>query len=390
MGVLAGSLVKSSRRVTEKPSLVIAPATGRILHVSEEGTRFLKRSGTELHGRDIRDILRVELPPRPSRIPRVRARVGREGTWIDRTVFSSPEGKQELRLIWQTVPLGWLEYWLLTIEEARGPRDSAPTKESAILYGTPVEPSFQLVEHPDAGNGVWKFLSFHRPLATRGGDVLFIEELDENHILYFLADVAGHHQDAVLVRLMLTTYLRIYGGEVESGSPGEFPGMLLGRMNHALAQDERNDSLLTAIAIILEKSGERLYFASAGHHPVFLVRGDGERIELTTPDIPLGIRTRQRYTNKKVDLSQGDRLLCYTDGLLTPGPNGGFQEGLKSLLATLQEFREASPEELAGRIQQVLADRVDTPDTFQDDVTFSVIVRMLDREAESPRTVLPH
>jgi hypothetical protein len=375
MGVLAGSLVKSAKPVSDKPALLVAPATGTILHVSEEGSRFLKLAPFELEGRDIRDFLPVELPPGPGSAPKLRRRIGSDGTWIDRTLMRSPEGINELRLTWQSVPMGWLNYWLLTIDRyTAGPVDFL-TRETSALSDPPLKPAFHLVEHPAPGDGAWKFLSFHRSLGARGGDVLFIEELDPKHLLYFLGDVAGHHRGAVLVRLMLAMYLRIYREEFNPGNPQEFPGALLSRMNHALAQDPGNDSLLTAVAIVLEKGGRSLHYSSAGHPPLFLARGDGGRIELSSTDIPLGIRSRRRYQSISLRCRPGDQLLCYTDGLITSGHNSGFRAGVHSILETMESGRGVSASELAGRIQNLLIGATGGMELYQDDVTFSVIVR---------------
>jgi hypothetical protein len=373
MGVLTGSLIKSVKPINDKPAMIIAPTTGTILHVSEEGSRFLRLTSFELEGRDIRDFLPVQLPPGPGSVPEIHPRIGNDGTWIDRTLMRGPDGVDEWTLTWQPVPMGWLNYWLLTIDQDNAPSVDFLVGEGSSLSDPPLKPAFHLVEHRTPDDGLWKFLSFHRPLGARGGDVLFIDELDRNHLFYFLGDVAGHHRGAVLVRMMLAMYLRIYREEYNPGNPQEFPGTLLGRLNHALAQDSGNDSLLTAVAIVLEKDGRALHYSSAGHPPLFLDREDGSRIELPSTDIPLGIRPRRKFQSISMRCHPGDQLLCYTDGLITSGHSSSFSSGVQSILETIEAGRGASPTELAGRIRALLAASSGAMNLYQDDVTFSVI-----------------
>jgi len=58
----------------------------------------------------------------------------------------------------------------------------------------------------------------------------------------------------------------------------------------------------------------RLTYCSAGHEPALLLR-DGQFIELSVGGIPLGIDAAQRYEKGLIDLSPGDVLLLYTDGV---------------------------------------------------------------------------
>ena len=374
MAVIAGSLTRSIGSKVDQPSLIVAQPTGKIVHVSQEGARFLGRNEDDLLGRDIRSVLPVAVPPQQPRKPGIHSPLDRQGSWTDRAVVPGIAGGEPVQLRWRSVPLGWVNYWIVNVEETR------TAQEDPLLEGFPeighdaVKPGFRLLRHPRVGDN-WRLMSFHRPVGGRGGDVLFIEDLGPNHLLYFLGDVAGHHRGAVLVRLMLMTYLRVYREEFNAERPGRFPGNLLDSMNRALSQDEYNDCLLTAIALVLEKRGDRAYFASAGHHPMFLVRSGRGRHVFTTPDIPLGIRPRQRYRTVQIDCAPGDRLLCYTDGLITAGPSMDFRAGLKALLETLEECRDASQEALAGRIRRLWNDGGRLPNAFEDDVTFSVIAQ---------------
>jgi hypothetical protein len=362
--------------------MIVSQATGRILYISDESARFLGRKPGVLEGLDVRDVLGVGLPPGSSggvdsqlsgwkSKPREWNRIGKDGTWVDRAVVNDRGRRKEIRLTWQAVPMGWTEYWLLTLGEENTNDDIRLFADSTSTIEKALRTSSRSNQIPMSSDGAWKFLSFHRANAVGGGDVLFIEELDQDHILYFIGEVAGHHKGASVVRLMLTTYLRIYGEDYEAKDAVQFPGFLLSKMNHALSQDDRNDSLLTAIAIVLNKDGKCVHFAAAGHHPIHMIRQNGLREEMSTPDIPLGIRPKHRYETYKIDTGPGDRILCYTDGLVTCGNGEGIGDGIKTLVETIGDAKGMSAEGLAIRLKEILSS---DGESCGDDATFSVIV----------------
>lgn len=373
MGLLAGNLLNGTSNAVSRPSLIVSQTTGKIVHVSGDGTRLLRNTEDAIIGRDIREIMEVEIPPRLGNAKRLRKRLWEEGSWLGRASIPGLFGKRIYQLRWRSVPMGWASYWLLTFEETHKQTEDPLTHGLLDNTNTVIEPSFRLVDHPVSTEDQWQLTSFHRPVGTNGGDVLFFEEAGNDYLLYFLGDVAGHHRGAALVRLMLTTYLRIYREEFNTSNAGYFPGMLLSRMNNALAQDVHNDCLLTAVVLVLEKRGNRIFYASAGHQPVFLVRPGRAREVVTSEDIPLGIRSRRRYRSIEIKTSPGDRLLCYTDGLITSGSPANHTSGLRSLLTTLESYEDSTVDELAGRIQRLWSAAENKSNTFEDDVTFSVI-----------------
>ncbi|HEX9746104.1 MAG TPA: SpoIIE family protein phosphatase [bacterium] len=374
MGLIAGNLVTKSDSASKHATFIISQANGQIVHVSEEAGELLKASSEEIIGLDIRDIFPVALPPRLATVPKVRRNMWEDGTWICNTKIPGIYGVRELELTWRAVPMGWINYWYLTVKESGKVVQDSLLSEYLDKTIDPKNPIFVLHDHERDDAESWQMMSFHRRSGRKGGDILLIDEPGPGYILYFLGDVAGHNRSALVVRLMLATYLKVYREEFSLENPGDFPGMLLTRINKAIAMDENNDCLLTASAIILEKNGARAWYASAGHQPAFHVNSEGERTTLTTPDIPLGIVEHQLYKSFELSCNPGDRILCYTDGLINSGPNQTHKAGLKALLSTLETNRSKSLEVLTGEIQNIWMNAENTS-VSEEDVTFTVITQ---------------
>ena len=384
MVFLTGNLVSQPDAGSDQLTLIISQTTGEIVHVSDLCGDLLKVGSSNLKGRDIREVFPVALPPRLNGLPRAHNRLWDDGSWINFTTVPGSCGLRELQLTWRTIPLGWINYWLLTIREPDSPAEDSLTSDMLDKTDFPLNPSFRLVRNGQMSTDNWQLMSFHRATGVHGGDVLFIDELSPGYLMYFLGDVAGHDRSAEVVRLMLTTYLKVYREEFIGGKPESFPGLLLSRINDALVLDEHNDCLLTANVIILEKHGSRMWFSSAGHQPALLVNPCGSETRLTSPDIPLGIREGVRYASVEMICGPGDRLLCYTDGLITSGPESRHRLGMSELRSIFTKNSSAPLSDLAGRIQDLWRKSRNDSAFREEDITFSVISR------KSPMKGLEH
>ncbi len=390
MGVLTGSLPDIRQSPDAGPVVLVAQSSGKIVRINDACADLLEISNSELVGMDFHDIFRVELPPPVSTPGASICNSKIPGKWINHAETKVNGHKKPLELSWKPVQLGWVGYWIVNLRETTlGNND--PLWDN-LLDGCngAMFPLIKMPANPMNGTSNWQMMSFHRPVAGKGGDVLFIEEINPDYILYFLGDVSGHDNGARVVQMMLTSYLKVYREDFNSLKASEFPGELLSKMNDALCQDVYNDSLLTGIVLLLEKSCGRAWFASAGHHPVFLVQPEKGKISITTDDIPLGIHSKIRYKNIELEFGPDDRLLCYTEGLVTSGPGYTIRQGLTSLLKTLDESVNVKPSELTGQIQKLWCGPGIKGMDIENDVTFTLFFHVPQTKLENRHRPAPN
>lgn len=135
---------------------------------------------------------------------------------------------------------------------------------------------------------------------------------DENgKLMLVIADVAGKSIPAALLMATLQASLRTIAGE---GAP---LGELVVRLNrYASAHSLDGRRFTTAVLAEYEPATRRLVYVNAGHNPPVLRRANGDTEKLEVGGLPLGIEGGATYDTASVDLSTGDALIFYTDGVV--------------------------------------------------------------------------
>jgi sigma-B regulation protein RsbU (phosphoserine phosphatase) len=150
----------------------------------------------------------------------------------------------------------------------------------------------------------------YRTSARAGGDYYDFFPLPAGGWGLFIADVSGHGTPAAV--LMAITHA------IAHARPGTHapPAALLQYLNDRLTSAyTRNGTFVTAFYAVLDPAARTLTYATAGHNPPRLVRGDRVIPLDACGSLPLGILDGQAYGQATVALQPGDLLLLYTDGI---------------------------------------------------------------------------
>jgi serine phosphatase RsbU (regulator of sigma subunit) len=152
------------------------------------------------------------------------------------------------------------------------------------------------------------------PAVEVGGDYFDYIELEDGAYALVMADVAGHGVASGLQIAGLRSSLYVLQDELRS------PARVLEKLNMMVRASVRHRTFITVtVAVVerLEASRGRVRVASAGHPPVLVCRAaDGSVRELGPEAPPLGTRLPSHYSEESAQLSPGDLLLLYTDGLV--------------------------------------------------------------------------
>jgi serine phosphatase RsbU (regulator of sigma subunit)/anti-sigma regulatory factor (Ser/Thr protein kinase) len=196
------------------------------------------------------------------------------------------------------------------------------------------------------------------PATEVGGDFYDFISLDEESLGIVVGDVAGKGVPAAMLTSLARTILRVEAGY------GHSPQRVINQTNQALLQDlQRAEMFVTALVAYLNQTDLTLTYANAGHTPGLWWRADLGRFEqlaATTP--PLGIQIPDLGGDRTLQLSPGDSILFYTDGVTeTISPDsqifggdrleealaahaGGTADDLvQSVLSAVRAFRRSAP-----------------------------------------------
>jgi serine phosphatase RsbU (regulator of sigma subunit)/anti-sigma regulatory factor (Ser/Thr protein kinase) len=190
--------------------------------------------------------------------------------------------------------------------------------------------------------------------AEIGGDWYDVFKLDERLVGISVGDVAGHGLRAAAIMGSVRQAIRI-AARVRSE-----PGTVLDRVNKALCADEAGVIVTAFFATIDMRSGHTQY-AVAGH-PLPLVLHSGTQVEqLKGEGLILGVDPRAAYHGFDVDLSAGEALVGFTDGLIEV--HRDYFKGMNDLIEAVKtEYGAMSSENIAERIKDRILAGVEPAD----------------------------
>jgi|SRR5271165_1881916 len=209
----------------------------------------------------------------------------------------------------------------------------------------------------------WKDLlveAYYSPASTIGGDFGIVLPQDDEFLNLILCDVSGHGVGSALMAS------RIYSETLHALERKTEPGGLLPYL-HNFVHDRiaLDGSYFTMAAARFRQCGRRMTFAAAGHPPAILVSKDRLR-RLGSRNGILGFlsETAPSESSDEIELSSGDRLVLYTDGLVEVF-NSSQQmfgvEGLETLVCqsatrALPEMKQAILDGVAAWTQGAIVD----------------------------------
>lgn len=206
-----------------------------------------------------------------------------------------------------------------------------------------------------------------------GGDFYDIFETGRGTWGVVLGDVGGKGAVAATVTAVARYTIRA------AAATGSAPSRALRLAHEALLRHDP-DRLCTAVFMVIEP-GERprVTVASAGHHLPVLRHADGAIAEIGHTGSMLGMLEEHHTTDVTVELSAGETLVLYTDGIVE-ARRGGQLLGEERLFEVIA-LRSSSSRDLADELIRLAVD-------FQNGVThddIAVVVMTVPRSHSARR-----
>jgi sigma-B regulation protein RsbU (phosphoserine phosphatase) len=189
----------------------------------------------------------------------------------------------------------------MTLEE----REARIIQQALLPKSSPYIPGFEI-----AGLSI--------PAGAVGGDWYDFISFDDGCWGLVLADVSGKGTAAALLMSATRGMMRSLA-QTCSG-----PGEVLTRLNRLLVEDFPSGRFVTMLFAVLNPSTRTLSFSSAGHLRPLLVDEQGARFLDSERGMPLGLGSGE-FSERQVHLSQGSRLVFYSDGI-TEATDGSDEE----------------------------------------------------------------
>ena len=200
------------------------------------------------------------------------------------------------------------------------------------------------------------------PARTVGGDYYDFLDLGSGRLGLVLADIAGKGIGAALLMANLQAVLRSH-----CATAWEEPEIFLRSVNRLLYENTAEGDYATLFFAEYDDATRKLRYSNCGHPPSLLLRGGGGVERLGATCTVVGLFDKWDCVMAERELSAGDVILIYTDGVTEARNEEGEEFGEERLLESAQQPGKQSPRELLGAV----TDRVRkfSPHEQSDDIT---------------------
>ncbi len=182
-----------------------------------------------------------------------------------------------------------------------------------------------------------------------GGDFYDFFLVDQDHLVFLIADVSGKGIPAALFMMEAKTQLK------NLAEAGMEPAAVFTEANNRLCANNEQGMFVTAFFGELEISSGKLVCVNAGHNPPLLKRSD-EKFEFLkfNRGLVLGAMKNVRYRSHEFRIAPGDEIFLYTDGVTEAQNAAGHFFGGDRLRDTLSSLPGGSPKELLTSLKDTL------------------------------------
>ena len=199
------------------------------------------------------------------------------------------------------------------------------------------------------------------PAKEIGGDFYDFFLIDDDHLCLVIADVSGKGVPAAL--FMMASKIILADNAIMGKSPSE----ILYDANNAICKNNKLEMFVTVWVGILEISTGKLSAANAGHEYPAIKRGDGGfSVFKDRHGFVLGGMEGMKYKEYEIQLSPGDKLFVYTDGVPEANDPDGNMFEVKRMIDALNEDPDASPAQILGAVRGEISKFVREAEQFDD------------------------
>ena len=201
--------------------------------------------------------------------------------------------------------------------------------------------------------------------AQVGGDYYDVIAVNDRCWGAVVADVSGKGVSSALLAALLQ------GALIPAIDHADVLTRRMERLNTFLIDRTGGEKYATVFYCLLDQSG-RLDYVNAAHCPPIVVRPSGETAELGATGVPVGLLEGSRYELAGRQLSPGEKVVIYTDGVTEAQDARGAFFGRKRLFDLVRAHAGASSTELHDAIQGAVREFTEgAPQS--DDITLVVL-----------------
>ncbi len=198
------------------------------------------------------------------------------------------------------------------------------------------------------------------PAKEVGGDFYDFFFVDNDHLAMMIADVSGKGIPAAL--FMMSAKIVINDRTMMGGTPAE----ILEYANNRICDKNEEGLFITVWLGILNIKTGKLICANAGHEfPALFRNGKFELFE-DEHGFVVGGCEDEKYTDYEIQMSPGDAIFVYTDGVPEATDAKGEMFGTERMTESLNKHRNDTPDQLLKAVKEDVKEFVKEAPQFDD------------------------
>ncbi|HIQ20255.1 MAG TPA: FHA domain-containing protein [Planctomycetes bacterium] len=235
--------------------------------------------------------------------------------------------------------------------------EEAMKRELEVAYQ--VQQGFLPAEPPVVPG--YEFFDFYEPARQLGGDYFDYIPLQDGRVAVALGDVSGKGVSASLLMAKLSAEMKYLLASETSATDA------VAKLNRVFCDSRWDDRFITLILTVLDPRSHGVTVVNAGHmFPLLRTRsGKVEEVAKASDGMPLGVMEEEEYQADTVQLSPGDCLVLYSDGI-TEAMNSANEcygdERLQTQLAKPADSVTAVGKGLLEDVRQFVGTRAQSDD----------------------------
>lgn len=213
---------------------------------------------------------------------------------------------------------------------------------------------------------------YHKPARVVGGDFYYAIKLDEDKIVYIVADVMGHGIVSNYVVAMIKGAFKVLAHQYNT------PADIMINLNTLLYDEFDKMGVFTTCLISLVNTKENtITISNAGHYSPIIVKNDGTIVKdiKCKKGVPIGVLEDMTYVNNTLDISDYPMICMYTDGILEIKNENKEEYGIESLENFMKSNFKFNQETIVNNLRYEL-NKFSKKDSYDDDI---LIVMLRDK-----------
>ena len=246
---------------------------------------------------------------------------------------------------------------MVAIENKRLAKEMIEQERTKRELELAAEMQSMLIPSELPSNDHYEFAAYYQPHQEVGGDHYDLIPVNENELVFCVADVSGKGVSAAMIMSNFQATLRALIQHTNKSL-----SELVHELNNSVMESAKGEKFITLFLAHYNISSNQLSYVNAGHNPPIMVV-NGRTDLLKDGCIGIGmLDTIPVVQEGRIDLTEGSTILCYTDGLveqenteeepfgmdrmidvMTNGSWNDLQQMTDQMMATFQDFRGEVP-----------------------------------------------